>query len=247
MNLRRLTPALVAALAAVVLAGCSTGPRIVDGRVQSFATPNAVALPATYRLERLPSQQGPAFDTIAGLADQALARAGLQRDAAAPQLLAQISVQADTVPRADPWGYPYGPYGGFGPSPWAFGGGWHGRGWGVGGLWGMGAPTPLYRRAVSVVLRSARDQTVVYETSAVHEDVWVSDPGVYGVLLDAALQGFPAPPPGVRQVRLPFLAPQAQGPRTSSTAATPGVVVPSPGVAPAAPGTSSPPGAPATR
>ncbi|WP_291518561.1 DUF4136 domain-containing protein [Acidovorax sp.] len=243
MNLRRLTPALVAALAAVVLAGCSTGPRIVDGRVQSFATPGALSTPATYRLERLPSQQGPAFDTIAGLADQALARAGLQRDDAAPQLLAQISVQADTVPRADPWGYPYGPYGGFGPSPWAFGGGWHGRGWSMGGLWGMGAPTPLYRRAVSVVLRSARDQAVVYETSAVHEDVWVSDPGVYGVLFDAALQGFPAAPAGVRQVQLPLLTPPAQGTRTGSTAATPGVVVPSPGV----PGTPTSPGAPATR
>lgn len=243
MNLRRHTSALVAALAAVVLAGCSTGPRIVDGRVQSFATPGAVTVPATYRLERLPSQQGPAFDTIAALAEQAFARAGLQRDDAAPQLLAQISVQADTVPRADPWGYPYGPYGGFGPSPWAFGGGWHGRGWGVGGLWGMGAPTPLYRRAVSVVLRSARDQAVVYETSAVHEDVWVSDPGVYGVLFGAALQGFPAPPAGVRQVQVPLLAPPAQGTRNGSTAAMPGVVVPSPGV----PGTSPAPGAPATR
>jgi hypothetical protein len=239
MNPRRLIPCLVTALAALVLAGCGTGPRIVDGRVQSFATPGAVTTPATYRLERLPSQQGPAFDPIAALAEQALARAGLRRDDAKPQLLAQIGVQADTVPRADPWGYPYGPHGalgGFGPSPWAWGGGLHGRGRGVGGLWGMGAPTPLYRRAVSLVLRSARDQTVVYETSAVHEDVWVKDPGVYGVLFDAALQGFPAPPAGPRQVRLPLVSP-----------ATPGVVVPSTSAAPAAPNTSPAPAAPPTR
>ena len=239
MNPRRLTPCLVSALAALVLAGCSTGPRIVDGRVQSFATPGAVTTPATYRLERLPSQQGPAFDPIAALAEQALARAGLRRDDAQPQLLAQIGVQADTVPRADPWGYssgPHGALGGLGPSPWAWGGGWHGRGWGVGGLWAMGAPTPLYRRAVSMVLRSARDQTVVYETSAVHEDVWVSDPGVYGVLFDAALQGFPAPPAGPRQVRLPLVLP-----------AMPGMVVPSTSATPAAPNSLSAPAAPPTR
>lgn len=220
MTLRRTPLFLAAAVAALVLAGCSTGPRTVDGRVQSFATPGAVALPATYRLERMPSQQGPGFEAIASLAEQALARAGLRRDDAAPQLLAQIGVQADTVPRADPWGDPYG---GFGPGPWALGAGWYGRGWGVGGLWGMGAPTPLHRRAVSVVLRSARDQAVVYETSAVHEDVWVSDPGVYGVLFDAALQGFPTPPAGPRQVRLPFVPPAQPG---TAAAATPGVVVP---------------------
>ena len=50
----------------------------------------------------------------------------------------------------------------------------------------------------------ATAQAVVYETSAVHEDVWVSDPADYGVLFDAALDGFPKPPQGPRQVRLPL-------------------------------------------
>ena len=58
------------------------------------------------------------------------------------------------------------------------------------------------------MVRDAATQTVVYETSAVHEDVWVSDPAVFGVLFDAALNGFPKPPPGGRQVRLPL--PSAQ-------------------------------------
>ena len=53
-------------------------------------------------------------------------------------------------------------------------------------------------------MRDANTQAVVYETSAVHEDVWVSDPAVYGVLFDAALDGFPKPPQGPRQVRLPL-------------------------------------------
>lgn len=227
---RRRTGALLLGLAAALLAGCST-TRIVDGRVQSFSTLNSLPSPATYRLERLPSQQTPSFDPIAQLAEQALARVGLQRnDAAAPTLLVQIGVQADSVPRADPWAYPYGPYGFYGPSPWAFsggfGGGWHSRGWGVGGIWRMGEPTPLHRRAVSLVMRDAQTQAVVYETSAVHEDVWVSDPAVYGVLLDAALQGFPQPPQGPRQVRLPFSPTTAGAPAHSP--AQPGVVVPAP-------------------
>lgn len=227
---RRAAALLVGAAAAALLAGCST-TRTVDGRVQSFSTLAAMPAPATYRIERLPSQQTPAFEPIAALADQALARAGLRRDDAAPRLLVQIGVQADTVPRYDPFG---GPYGSYGPYPWGFGG-WYGRGWGVGGIWRMGEPTPLYRRAVSVVMRDAQTQAVVYETSAVHEDVWVSDPAVYGVLLDAALQGFPQPPQGPRQVRLPL--PTAAGsvppaaapaPAASPAPATsqPGVVVP---------------------
>ncbi|MFY3383760.1 DUF4136 domain-containing protein [Paracidovorax sp. MALMAid1276] len=210
----RLACVALAVAAAALLAGCST-PRVVDGRVQSFTTLNAVPSPATYRLERLPSQQTPSFDSIAALADQALARAGLRRDDAAPGVLVQLGLQADTVPRLDPWDAPYGPYGMHGPWAW---GGWHGRGWGVGGLWRMGGPTPLHRRAVSLVMRDARTQAVVYETSAVHEDVWVSDPAVYGVLLDAALQGFPTPPQGARQVRLPL---------SPAVPAVPGTVTPS--------------------
>ncbi|KQO25216.1 DUF4136 domain-containing protein [Acidovorax sp. Leaf78] len=200
MMRRSLSVALLCATAAAVLAGCSTGPRLVEGQVQSFSTLQAIPTPATYRIERLPSQQMPSFDPIMALAEQSLGRAGLRRDDAAPKLLAQVGVQADLVPRADPF-RPYGPYG-YGPSPWGWGfGGWHGRGVGLYGGWGFYEPTPLHRRAVSIVLRDAATQAVVYETSAVHEDVWVSDPAVYGVLFDAALSGFPQPPQGPRLVR----------------------------------------------
>jgi len=188
--------ALLLGLAAA-LTGCSS-TRLVDGQVQSFSTLAAMPAPATYRIERLPSQQTPAFDTLAALAEQSLARAGLQRDDAAPRLLVQIGIQADSVPRYDSLRGP-GFYGFYGPPPWA----WR-DGWGLHGFWRMAEPTPLYRRAVSLVLRDATTQAIVYETSAVHEDTWVSDPAVYGVLFDAALNGFPQPPGGARQVRLPL-------------------------------------------
>ncbi|MCW8163963.1 DUF4136 domain-containing protein [Verminephrobacter aporrectodeae subsp. tuberculatae] len=209
--LRRWISTLLLGLAAAALAGCSS-TRLVDGQVESFSTLTALPAPATYRIERLPSQQTPAFEPIAALAERALTRVGLQRDDAAPRLLVQIGVQASSVPRHGP----SAPYAFYGP-PWAFGG-WYGRPpgvfggwygpppWAFGG-WGMGAPTPLYRRAVSLVLRDAQTQAVVYETSAVHENVWVSDPAVYGVLFDAALNGFPAPPHGRRQLRLPLPPP----------------------------------------
>ena len=195
--------------AAAALAGCSS-PRLVEGQVQSFSTLAAVPAPATYRIDRLPSQQTPSFDPIAALADQALARVGLLRDDAAPGLLVQIGTESGTTPRYD-LGAPYGFYG---PGPWGYVGGysggyggWYGGGaWGMRGLWSMGPPTPLYRRAVSVVMRNASTQAIVYETSAVHEDIWVQDPTVYGVLFDAALTGFPKPPGGMRQVRLPLPA-----------------------------------------
>lgn len=201
MRQRRWIPLLVLSLAAALLTGCST-TRVVEGQVQSFSILAAVPAPATYRIERLPSQQAPSFDAIATLAEQSLARAGLRRDDAAPRLLVQLGAQADTVPRNDPFG-PSGPYS---TGPWGFGG-WYGRGWGVHGMWRFGEPTPLHRRAVSIVMRDASTQAVVYETSAVHEDVWVSDPAVYGMLFDAALNGFPKPPEGPRQVRLPLVPP----------------------------------------
>lgn len=198
MYLRTFASTLLLTLAAALLGGCATH-RVVDGEVQSHSRLQALPSPATYRIDRLPSQQTPQFDPIEQLADQALARAGLQRDAAQPALIAQISVQAAQVPRRDPYG----------PNSWGLGWyygpvGWYGPGWGMHGLWRMGDPSPLHRRAVSVVLRDARSQEVVYETSAVHEDVWVLDPAVYGLLFDAALSGFPTPPAGPRQVRVPM-------------------------------------------
>lgn len=213
---RRATPwALL--LATALLAGCST-TRTVEGDVQTHSRLATATLPLGYRIERLPSQQGTDFDPIVRLAAQALERVGLRPEGAEAALVVQIGVQASSVPRVDPWG----------PSPWGWGPGWgawagHG-GWGVRGIWRMGEPTPLHRRAVSLLIRDARTQDVVYETSAVHEDVWTADPALYGVLFDAALSGFPQPPAGRRQVRLPY-PPPGTAPSGAATA-QPAVVLP---------------------
>lgn len=207
-RLRRVHLSVFAGLAlAALLAGCST-TRQVESNVNSFSTLSALPAPPTYRLERLPSQAANAvrFDAIESQAQQALADVGLQRDDRNASLVLQLGAEAGLVP--NPYWYPYyGPYYGpfYGPAPfygrfgWGYGrGGW---GMGMGTGWMMDMPTPLYHRKVSLILRDAKSQKIVYETSAVYEDVWTDDPAIYGVLFRQALAGFPTPPQGTRVLR----------------------------------------------
>lgn len=183
--------------AAVALGGCAS-TRVVDSDVRSFSTLTALPSPPTYRLERLPSQTAYAqsFAAIEALAQQSLARVGLQRDDAHARLVLQIGAQGSYV-RPDYWPYYGDPFYG----RWGWGFGYGGRwGWGMGASW-MDRPPTLHRREVSLVLRDAATQQVVYETSALYEDVWTDDPAIFGILFDAALTGFPQPPAGTRKVR----------------------------------------------
>ena len=201
---RQRTSRLLAACAlvagAALLSGCA-GPRLVESDVRSYSTLAALPSPPTYRIERLPSQQArpEAFGAIEAEAERALARVGLRRDEAQARLVAQIGAEGGyAVPRDWPYWATDPFYGRFG-----WGLGWGGRGWGLGfGTGGLfdGPPT-LYHRRVSLVLRDAASQQVVYETSAVYEDVWTQDPLIYGVLFDQALSGFPRPPATERRVR----------------------------------------------
>lgn len=192
---------VVLLLTAFALAGCAV-QRTVDSQVQSWSTLARLPQPPTYRLDLLPSQhQSRAFDFIVPMAHAALQRAGLQRDDTAPRLIAEIGVRTGTGLADGPW-YPYGPWGG--------GFGWS-RHSGVRAGWMLRElPPTLYRNEVSVVLRDATTQKTVYETSASNEDVWTDAPRIFGVLFDAALTGFPMPPAGARQIRLP-LAPAGAG------------------------------------
>ena len=213
---------LFAVVATVALTGCATR-WVVDSDVRSFSTlsADAVAAPgATYRFERLPSQQQDEgavrqAEALEALAAPALESAGLKRNDAAPRYSAQIGARVGLTisPWDDPW---FGPWGG----PFAYGGGWgprsyagfgvgagrfHGRGWGGGfGGWGGGwygaASTPWYSREVSVVLRELGSNRVVYETRARNDGPYSTDAPVLAVMFRAALQGFPTPPQGERRI-----------------------------------------------
>lgn len=185
---------MAAATAVLVLAGCASTYKL-DNQVQSFSHLPAMPAQPSYRFERTLSQQAdPAQQALEALADPALHRAGLRRDDSAPRYSVQVSARTErsVSPYADPWG------------PWGWGG------WGVGlggrhfGL-GIGGPWPRgdsywFHREVTVIVRELASNRVVYETRAVNDGPWLDNNAVLPAMFDAAMQGFPNPPPGPRRV-----------------------------------------------
>ena len=189
----------VVLLSAALLAGCS-GMRIVDSDVVAFSTPAiaAVSTPALYRFERLPSQQARAERSSAfeALAETALTRVGLRRDDAAPQYTVQLELRTYRDPQA-PWddgryiaGYA-APY----PVVTRYGTVMHYPSLSI-----FVPEFPYYRRDLGLVVRRASDHQVVFETRARHDGRWPDDDAVLSAMLDAALRGFPNPPPGLRHI-----------------------------------------------
>lgn len=204
---RALTAIIFGAFLIGLLGGCASS-RLVNSDVTSFArwTPAPPAPGASYRFERLPSQQQPDArqPALEGLAQAALAKVGLQHNPQAAAFSVQVSATTQPImrPRWENSGYPYG--GGssiFIGSGIGGGGGSIGFGFGV-PLGGGGMEPPLYRRDVNLVIRELRGNTAVYETRAFSEDPWADDGPVIATMLDAALRNFPAPPVGTRRISI---------------------------------------------
>lgn len=182
------------------LTGCSS-MRLVDSQVSSFA-PRTVPAGASYRFERLPSQQAQeaAQQQLEAMTELALAKVGLQRgDANAP-----FSVQVSATQRQQTYAVDHG---GFGWSlGWMGGSGGGGSGLVLGMRHGVLFPGLDARvniwREVSLILRESASQTVVFESKASHDGPWSDSGAVFPAMLDAALQGFPNPPAGTRQVNI---------------------------------------------
>lgn len=195
--MRRLCALLLVALA-LGLAGCS-GMRIVDSDVTAFATGTgpAVTLPAPYRFERLPSQQAQAAATAAfeALAEPELERAGLRRDDASPLYALQLELRVIRDPQA-PWDDPRYMAGVAVPYPITMRYGVMMRHYALDLRFDM----PYYRRELAIVMRRLSDGVVVFESRARHDGRWHDDEAVLPAMLQAALQGFPTPPPGLRRV-----------------------------------------------
>ena len=105
-----------AVAAAVLLSGCATS-YVVDNQVQTFSELRTVPQPATYRFERLPSQQsaGGAQLQLEAAAEPALAKAGWVRNDGAARYSVLIGSDVVTTTKfVDPWVYsrcgPWGPY-----------------------------------------------------------------------------------------------------------------------------------------
>jgi hypothetical protein len=190
----RIVRLLFAALAAMaLLGGCATSYTL-DNRVQAFSAGAALAEPPTYRFERLPSQMAdPAQVTLEAMADPALHQAGLRRDDAAPRYSVQVTARVQRV--LSPWETTWGPWG------WGWAGGWAHRGYGLG--WGYPYPrmeAPWFLREVGVLVRELPGNRVVFESQAANDGPWFDNRSVLPAMFEAALQGFPNPPPGERRV-----------------------------------------------
>ena len=189
-------PTLGAFLSAVLLLGGCATTRLIDSDVRSFsslpAAPSSAG--AAYRFERLPSQQSFSEQQaqIEAMAQQALAKVGLQRNDSAAKYSVQIGAQAQREIRYDydPWWPGWGPH-------------WRGHG---PMFWPHSFPayseTRLYKYEVSLVLRDLASSQLVYETHAVHDGFSADSTAIWPVMFQAALSGFPNPPPGIRRVNI---------------------------------------------
>lgn len=183
-------------LGAFLLSSCATG-YLLDNHVQSFSGLTALPEQPTYRFERLPSQQSPGHAQLEAMADPALHKAGLKRDDANPRYSVQVAARLRRV--LSPWA-----------SPWD-GWGWGGWGWGHPhfrrhGFGHIGAfprvEPPWYQREVDVIVRDLSTNRVVFESHAANDGPWLDNTAVLPAMFEAALQGFPAPPPGPRRVNI---------------------------------------------
>jgi len=188
------------------MTGCS-GMRLVDSQVTSFA-PKLVPAGASYRFERLPSQQAAKEDQdlLESMAEQALARVGLQRNDASAAYTVQVGFaqRSEYNPLDRPAMYRDPRLGvglGFG-----FGLGWRTPATSIQLAnrpifpW-LGEPAD-YNRELTVVLRELASHSVVFESHARHDGRWSDTEAIIPAMLDAALQGFPNPPAGTRQVNI---------------------------------------------
>ena len=192
---------LAVLLAVLGLSGCGS-MRVVDNNVSSYAAPPHIPLGASYRFERLPSQQAQASQQSAleNLAQQALTKVGLQRNNATASYSIEVSATLSVQPRS-PWDGPWPGY----SLGWNLGWGTRGGSLMIGGhspfLPGLG-DNPYYWRQVSVIIRKLGSAQVVYETRASHDGPWPDSNAVLPAMLDAALKDFPTPPQGPRRVNI---------------------------------------------
>lgn len=180
---------------ALVLGACAS-TRVVDSEVRSFGGSVAPLARATFRFDRLPSQQStpgqkPDFqDQLEAIATSALAEVGLTPDAQQPQYLAQVSASVEQIARAPM--FPNQGLGGF----WGF----HNPPYGFGMSYSLEPPWTRY--GVHVLLRDAATGQAVFESSALHLGPWSDTASLLPAVVRAAVRDYPTPTPQARTVRV---------------------------------------------
>lgn len=175
----------------LALSACAI-PRRIDSEVQSFVGTPAAVVGATYRFERLPSQQAQTQDQdrMEALTQTALQRIGLSPAAAQPRYYVQVQTEVvQFQPVSTRVAHPMPPYvradGVPLYSPLLF----------------LAQP-PWYGHSVHLVLRDTASGQVVYETKARFDGPWSDSFTLWPAILEAALRGYPHPTEGVRKVTI---------------------------------------------
>ena len=187
---------------ALFMVGCST-TRVLENEVTAFYNWNASPpTPGTaYRFERLPSQQviGAQQDYVEERARTALAKVGMQMNPATARYSVQVRVSTQVIERLP---YDGAGYDGFGfATPGVFlGGGSQGAAFGL--SFPMRFSEPYYRRELTLLMSDLGTHQVVFETRALSDGVQGETLSVLSAMLDAALRGFPQPPPGPYRVNV---------------------------------------------
>lgn len=201
--MKRSIPAIFSvAVMALFMVGCST-TRVLENEVTAFYNWNASPpTPGTaYRFERLPSQQviGAQQDYVEERARTALAKVGMQMNPATARYSVQVRVSTQVIERLPNDGAGYD---GFGfATPGVFlGGGSQGAAFGL--SFPMRFSEPYYRRELTLLMSDLGTHQVVFETRALSDGVQGETLSVLSAMLDAALRGFPQPPPGLYRVNV---------------------------------------------
>jgi len=173
---------IAACLMPLLLAGCAL-PRMIDSQVQSFVGSAPAVSGASFRFDRLPSQQNNdgRQDQIEAIAQSALEQVGMIRSDTAPRYLVQVLVGAETM--RNPYYRP--------PRPRLVVGA-DGRIYEEWPIF-MNMETPWFRHSVKVLLRDTGSGQVAYETTAVFEGPWSDTLNLLPPMLEAALKDYPQP------------------------------------------------------
>jgi hypothetical protein len=186
--------AFVFPVAALALLAACAGTYTLDNTVQSFSQIPSLPQPATYRFERLPSQQDLNQPQLEAMADPSLNAVGLRRDDANPRFSVQINARTERT--VSPWADPWDRFG------WGWGAWGSRRHWGMGISGGYPAEPSWFHREVNVVVRDLGNNRVVFESRAVSDGPYFDSAKVFPAMFTAAMQGFPNPPQGPRQVNI---------------------------------------------
>ena len=186
---------LCLAFCLTLLLGACASTRVVDSEVRSFVGSLAPQTPASFRFERLPSQQSAQAleqgfqDRLEAMASAALADVGLTPLEQA-QYMVQVSASVEQIARAPV--FPNQGLGGF----WGF----HNPPYGFGMSYSLEPPWTRY--GVHILLRDAATGLAVFESSAQHLGPWSDTANLLPAVVRAALRDYPTPSPQARTVRV---------------------------------------------